>query len=236
MRPHGAWGPHVAEIHQALGQVPGLPLRSSTTTGQKSLDVFAARAGSAKERRLWLERAAVEVQAIADPVEKIVRVVGACTSLINDGYRSIEFAIDATGLQRLLPELFPPGVAVSLNYPPPWSHDAVQAWFLRSVRSSPTHSNLAVAIRGVFGSKERRVRAWGFQHGSTRPQPSGEGNMFFASIFIGEDGQRLYEPRMGSCSYEPLAPHEGFNAHALRHMARLVGLPELGVRDSTPAN
>jgi len=108
-------------------------------------------------------------------------------------------------LSELLPEFFPPSRPISLGTNPPWDHGEIAQWFLKRVEEEPP-MHLRFDSKGFFGYKERRSPGWSFINGSTCwSDVRGE----FLDVAVTVDGNIIF--------------NDGFNAHALREMARFCG-------------
>lgn len=134
-------------------------------------------------------------------------------------------------MRRLVPEVWPNGKELRLRGDA-WDHNAVECWFLASVKGEPTSPKLRVSTKGILGHKERLRPGWAFQYGSSRTETI-DSHERFGWIGISAEGRRLYA-RSSSLAHEPREPGEGFNAIALARMANLAELPRLPEPPTSP--
>jgi len=158
---------------------------------------------------------------IRDPIKRLLWSMWFFSNYTRpDGPRAAAIHCDAQALQTLLPDLWPRGEEMSLGKKTPWDHGEILAWFNRASHGGADREVVIIekTRRGFFGQSERRVSGWRFPSGSTLwLEYDGIGN--FADIAVTNDGRVVYGP-----SLSPRTRSEGFNARALRELARLCGI------------
>lgn len=175
------------------------------------------------ERRIrtwdaWLAAAQRAVDG-SEPVERAVRLV---VELRRARWPLAEFASGATLPSLLVPELSSAHVPGTRWW---WSHDAVQAWFLRHVKALPQDLDVVEFRRRIFGGTRRfqtTAPGWSFQRGATpSAREFGTVTDHALTVCVLSDGRRL----LGANANE--GPSIGFNEYALEQMAGLTELAPL---------
>jgi hypothetical protein len=206
-----------------------------TSTPPETPEARAARDAREEEaHRKYVEtreQILAGINAATDPIERLVRTIWAFTHYTpahrlpgNDA----KISCDPEMLSQFLPDLFPVGQPISLGTHPPWDHEEIAQWFLRSVKGQPPMPAMRFEKKGLFGYKERQKPGWSFINGSTFWVDRGDGGNFL-HVAVTADGDVIYGTVL-----EPRGPREGFNAHALREMARHCGLTPKKVRTIVP--
>jgi hypothetical protein len=209
------------------GPPPGAYLQtpSAPVAGPVFPDVSPERLGA---HNSWVEEVVEVVLAVDNPIGRLVLAMSATASPAGEPpHRTCSIKANEPLLRRLLPDLSEGGGQIALRGEL-WDSDSVQTWFLDSVVAPPTHAQLRVSQKGLFGTRERRLSGWLFDLGSSRLEHIDNYDRF-PQIGIATSGSRLYGSRFG-LSTEPHAEGEGFNALALAAMATLTNLPALPVR------
>jgi hypothetical protein len=123
----------------------------------------------------WREQEVAELKTIEDVILRLVRAMRSFSLYIphQTGYGNqgdANFTCDEEALRTLFPAYWPGDSKISLGENPPWDHEAVRMWFMRSIGKGPTDYH-RVERKGVFGYREKFVAAWTFQNGSTLWSP-----------------------------------------------------------------
>jgi hypothetical protein len=147
-------GPHAQKAADAANAL-------ATTAQQQREDEW--RAATAE----WEAHAVAALNAIPDPVERLVRAV-------------VEIrAAQTSALQRMIPKK--------------WKDREIADWFLRAVRGRPTHPKMLVYEKGLFGTRERRRPGWNFSQGSRSEKQYPHGHRQLGSIAVMQDGRIYYD-------------------------------------------
>jgi len=171
-----------------------------------------------RRREAWLAAARATLDESDDPAERIVRVVAALSPSDPRRARSED-------AEQLVRQLLPERTAGDPNERWWWDHDAVQAWFLRAVRTPPKELEIVRVRRPVFGRTKRQqttTPGWSFPGGATRSwgEP-GTPTHGYATVSILADGRRMIEANVDA------GPQAGFNERALASMAERAQLRPL---------
>jgi hypothetical protein len=126
------------------------------------------------------------------------------------------------GRHALALELIFPGVKIyNLDRSPPWDHDAVQDWFLRSVTRSPKQLRVVERKRGLSGTDRNvtgQALGWEFARGSTAVNEDGSRHR---TVSVLQDGRRVLD------GFVVANEASGFNFSALRQMSDMSRVHEL---------
>ena len=162
-----------------------------------------------------------ELLRMADPIGRLLKSVWSFShyepSRLARG-RTALITCDAQALRLLFPDLWPDEKRMSLGLSPPWDTRAIAASFRDAVEEAPPSNTLRIEEKRLFGYREVRKPGWAFLNGSTMWVERTDWRDFL-DVSVTIDGDILH-----GTSLRPGQPTEGFNAHALRQMAKLCGL------------
>jgi hypothetical protein len=170
----------------------------------------------AEQRRRWLERCRAALDQLDDPISRVV-----CSVAVAKGDGAADTDWEIVG--ALLPEL---SVDVAPHLPEayaPWDHEAVQRWFLEHVVQPP--ETISVRERILFWNVAVGYPGWWLEVGSTFASRGNTPRQ--ASVAVLADGRRVHGFWRRESADLEVGREEGFNALALRAMARLVDVPAL---------
>ena len=163
----------------------------------------------------WLDAARGALAESSDPSERVVRVVAA---LQGGELRSQRRDEPKVLPPLLLPDILQGAPATSCW----WDRDAVQAWFLRSVKVPPDELGVVNVRRTLFGETRREqttAPGWSFPEGSTA-LTGGPGG-YPLTVCVLTDGRRL----LGASTEG--GQSIGFNERVLAQMAEMAQLDPL---------
>lgn len=197
------------------------PIPDSEMTAEER----AINDGFVKALDEWMAGARGAVSRCADPTERLVLAVVACTRVTKDGVP--RWQVHWETIEDLVPETRAASerdALVRQSYIRPqyggsmdkscWDHDAVRDWFMSSVKTPPT-ACIHGKRRGFFGTKDTVEDGWRLKSGSTiRGRDD-----WSQDLHIATNG-RLVRDRGDDAS-----PIEGFNPYAVWQMAEMTGVP-----------
>jgi hypothetical protein len=166
----------------------------------------------------WLRTAREALSDCDDQTERMIRVVAAVK-----GSRTRASKRADQPDEILPPMLLPDVLGDRKAHGWWWDHDAVQEWFLRSVKAPPENLTVVDSRRTLFGGRKRiqtNAPGWSFQGGATASTGElGTPTHFVFNVSILKDGRRM----IGAAP----DPSAGFNGRTLTQMAAMAELTPL---------
>lgn len=220
--PPGAPGNASAAAFPIYGHVSASPPESAAERERRLADEATAMAEARERTEARRAELLQELHRMTDPIGRLLKSVWLFSHYTppsqSGGGRNALITCDPQALRLLFPDLWPDGKRLSLGLSPPWDTRAIAAWFKDAVIVPPTSNALRIEKKRLLGYHEVRRPGWGFSNGSTMWVDRADW-CDFLHVSVTIDGEVTY-----GTSLSPRQPTEGFNAHALRQMAKLCGL------------